>query len=82
MITFETNKRNTKVVHISNEKDIYYPPNPQKLFVYTILIQFGQLAKNAFSAREKAFLEHKQNLLQQMTGTCSIPFFLLFRSSK
>jgi hypothetical protein len=32
VITFETNERNTIVDHISNENDIYYPPNTHKRF--------------------------------------------------
>jgi hypothetical protein len=82
VITFETNKKNTNVVHISNEKDIYCTPKTQKRFVYAILITLEQLAKNAFSARQKAFLKHNQNMLKQITGTYSIPFYLLFGSSK
>jgi Txe/YoeB family toxin of Txe-Axe toxin-antitoxin module len=82
LITFETNKRNTNVVHISNEKDIYYTPNTQKRFVNNILNQLEQIEKNAFSARQKAFLEHHQSLLKQITGTFPIGFYLLFRSSK
>jgi hypothetical protein len=31
VIYFETNKRNTNVDHISNEKHIYYPLNSQKV---------------------------------------------------
>jgi hypothetical protein len=82
VITFETNKRNKNVVHISNEKDIYYPPKTQNRFVCSILFQLERLAQNPFSACQNGFLEHHQNLLQQITRIFPIGFYLLFSSSK
>jgi hypothetical protein len=53
VITFETNNGNSNVVHISNKKHFYSPPDTQKRFVYMILSELERLAKNEFSARQK-----------------------------
>jgi hypothetical protein len=82
VITFVTNNRFSNVVHISNEKHISNPPNTQKRFVCTILSELERLANNAFSARQNAFLVHRQNLLKQITGKFPVVFYLLFWSSK
>jgi hypothetical protein len=63
VIALETNKKNTNVDHISNEKHIYLRLNSKKSLVSTILCEMGRMAKNAFSARQNAFLVQQQNLL-------------------
>jgi hypothetical protein len=62
VVAFESNKRNTNADYISNEKHIYKPLKSKKRTVCTILCELEWLAKNAFSARQNAFLILLQNL--------------------
>jgi hypothetical protein len=81
VITFETNKRNTNVAHISNEKTFTTLKTLKNVRMYHTN-SIGAVSKKRIFSSSKCIFRTPPKSVEQITGTFPIGFYLPFRSPK